>query len=286
MQSTNMKCLNIQEHCAILASTLHQIWERDNRFHQPLRSENRILTFYNAKEWLELAASVVDVNIVSARFEEGLDLCELALEYENARSKAWSDFSKYLTIFLFTWGTFETVVKVLDLQKIPHDMIPNTKKKIGPSDVHNKAIYYIRNEEPLELYENALRSLKRHLEYLPGYPKLYWPDKLPAYSGITGVGINFVYEVRNGFAHGDRNLPEPINGPKGWDWNESGQNTACILRLCIRIVLYTIQMILLRNCRERNNHLEVEILRNEDGETISADISTVLQELHIDHTIG
>jgi hypothetical protein len=254
--------LGLQEHCEQLSVLLSDLW-----MHDPVTYSKfgEILEFNDAAEWLDVAASVQKVEVLTGG--EDVYYCETVMDYENARSVLLSRVATQLTIFQFTWGAFETVAKIIGPSPVPGK---------GGDGLINQIISFIKSVQPFAAYDEALTEMGCLLKRCPEYGKHLRQGTLPRYMGRSGVGIDFVRKVRNKFAHGSARLGMPDSGSEGWSGNKSRDPE--LIALCCRIVLFTIQMLLGVYYARKN--FEVKGLRDEDGIRFDADVHRVLNELH------
>src|ERR1700734_1223329 len=112
MKSKLKPPLKLQRHCWNLSVVLQGLWE-----HCPDTVTNKDgVTFEwpDAAEWLDLAAGLQKVEVVTGSFDQSLMYCESALDYENARSDCLSSLVVHLTMFTFVWGAFEIVGNLIE----------------------------------------------------------------------------------------------------------------------------------------------------------------------------
>ena len=95
----------LEEHCFKLGDVLSSSALEESK---PDRPE-----WEHAGEWLHLAAGVRRVEIITDLFDVSGLYCGTVADYEDARSRAVSDYFTELTRFLFTWSAFETVVEAV-----------------------------------------------------------------------------------------------------------------------------------------------------------------------------
>jgi len=266
MNGTSSNLLELQEHCAILSSTLAHLHQEDGTTFSRL---GEILDFSHAAEWLELAAGVTKVEVVTARFDDTVMYCESALEYENARSELYSRIVTQLTIFQFAWGAFETTAKIANPLSIPASF-----RHRGANGLMDRIIFFLRNTPTTPTYQDCLNELRRFFRPGTVFAGLS-SEPLLRHMGPSGVGINVVRRIRNRLAHGVGRIP----GPDGWGNGKSRDPE--IIALSTRITLLTIQMILGTRFNER--HFPIEVLRDADGELVEEDFHLVLSKLHLKH---
>jgi hypothetical protein len=229
--------------------------------------DDEILEFNDAAEWLDVAASVCKVEVLTGG--EDVIYCETVMDYENARSDLLSHIVTELVVFQFVWGAFETVVKIVG---------PPPPSIKGADGLINKAVSFIKDVRPFPAYDELLDEVRCLLKHQPEYAQRLRQDQIPQHMGPSGIGIDFVRQVRNKFAHGAAKLPRPDDCTHGWCGKRSREPE--LVGLCCRIVLFTIQMVLAAYYAEK--HFELNVLEDQDGFSIETDIHDALQMLHID----
>lgn len=257
--------LKLQRHCWNLSVVLQDLWE-----HCPDTVTNKDgVTFEwpDAAEWLDLAAGLQKVEVVTGSFDQSLMYCESALDYENARSDCLSSLLVRLTMFTFVWGAFEIIGNLIEPPSIPPAL-----RRHGENSLVDRLICSIRFAKSLPAYTRAFDCLNRIIDQVPQYNKFRRTPPLPAFIGTAGAGVDFVRRVRNQFAHGAAKFPQPN------DWGEDAQTKPSpdqvIIGHCTLITLFTIQMLLKEYFAGKN--FEV---RSPDGEEV--DIHEVLETLHL-----
>jgi hypothetical protein len=271
--------LDLQKHCWRLSCTLAELWQQD-----PVAvTEGKTLTldYGDAASWLDLAAGIRGIDVLTGRFDDALLYCGTAREYEDARSDLLSRLTAQLTVFLFAWGAFETVATVIGPPSIPAG-----KRHKGANGLVDRVIFYLQRFGPFTAYTETLEQLNVLTAHSILYQSLVRTDSLPSHMGRSGVGLDFVRHVRNHFAHGATHLPLPEDSAHGWSGEESREPQ--LIALSTRIVLLTIQMLLAVHYSGRILHLQVlEDEDNEDGDDdgfLEEDIQVTLRRLHIART--
>lgn len=266
--STSPILIDLHEHCWQLSRALAELCQHDP---VTLQSGGESWEFGDAAAWLNLASGVSKVEVDTARFDESVMWCGTAARFEDARSGLYSRIAAELTVFMFAWGAFETVAKIVDPPSIPAG-----ERTSGANGLVDRVLYQLRDETPLQEYVATLRELDGLVHAGPEFLKFVRQGLPPAHIGASGVGLDMVRRVRNGFAHGSTNLPLPENGGKGWCGNTSP--LPAVIGASTRIVLLTIQMLLASYYSGYN--FDLHILEDENGFTIDADVHVVLRELH------
>ncbi|WP_391203192.1 hypothetical protein [Psychrobacillus sp. L4] len=163
--------------------------------------EGHYSEFEFPSEWLNLAAGVVDVKIVPRLYDSTIYWCGIAMDREKERGKLWSEFTKELTIFNFSWGAMESYIKMVCPELYDH------KSKIRKNATIESAKKY--------LSENSF--FIDIIEYADTYNKLFelmfkkMPNEIPGDFNSVSYnvkGLSLAKCVRNLFAHGARKLPD------------------------------------------------------------------------------
>ena len=264
MKSKRKPPVKLQQHCWNLSLVLRDLWQ-----HSPdtvINKDGVTFEWTDAAEWLDLAAGVQRVDVLTGVFDECLVYCESALEYEDARSECLSMLVGQLTMFIFVWGAFETVGNMIEPPSIPP-----TLRKHGENSLVDRLICLIHSSKPLPAYSRTFGCLNKIIDRVPHYQRFRRVAPMPAFIGSSGEGIDFVRRIRNQFAHGAAKLPEPN------DWGEDAETKPSldqsIIAHCTLITLFTMQMLLREHFAEKS--FEV---RDSDG--VEANIHSVLETLH------
>ena len=196
----NSELLPLQEHCWRLALTLTDLWDHDPA---TLNAGRRDYDFSDAAAWLHLASSVVKVEADTARFDDSIMWCGNAAIFEDARSELYARLVTELTMFMFVWGAFETVAKVIGPEPIPREA-----RDSGGDGLVDRVLYRLRDFEPLPAYAKALQEL---LAAMTSEPATAGPavQTYPKHMGPSVHGLHLVRRIRNRFAHGIGGLPLP-----------------------------------------------------------------------------
>lgn len=126
-------------------------------------------------------------------------------------------------------------------------------------------------------YRGLLDELRSLVARQPRYHRLLHSGPLPPHMGLSGLGLDFVRQVRNKFAHGSARFPTPDDSSQGWCGRKSREPD--VIALSSRIVLLSIQMLL--KGYYAGKHVEVEVLEGEDGSRMEEDVHDVLDKLHL-----
>lgn len=187
-------------------------------------------------EWLRIAASIESVSVNTLTFGEGVMYCSAAAEYEDRRSDLLSEILHDQLRFTYVWGAFETLAKIVELRAVP-------KSVKARSSMVDRVAYVLRetfdhrNCVPWG-YNQWLHDLRMSL----GASDRFCIAKhfvLTPCAGHSGLAISVVRHIRNQFAHGVVNLPEPEQ------WTGEKPAALSVIKFSTRLVLLSMQMLLL-----------------------------------------
>jgi len=243
-----------------------------------LLSEISFRGFKPVTDWLEIAASVQEVKINTIK-RKPPRLCGEAMDYGGKRSTLMSQMATRLTIFNFTWGAFETFVKIT---------VPEPPSRINTNSRVNWVCWFLGEETAAEVVEgyedlvDKLRSLIVGDEYYERYKSAFDTDKLVR---PNGVAINVVRKVRNDLAHGSAVMPTPE------DWNSrntrltsSEQRHLRLVENCTRSILLTMQMVIVERVQEVKRKLEK--YDPENGEIQEVTIAEAASRIQLENFRG
>lgn len=198
-------------------------------------------------DWLNLCTNIKDVDFDIGKYDEGLLYCGSAWDYVCEQTEIWKNINIKLIQFNYSWCALETII---DLQVDEH--LISKKGKI------NAACMWLKNnlqiaeipETYIDVYDKMIGQLKSILQFEADLQKLgisdedNFPNKECA--NKSGAGLLVVYKIRNRLAHGSLTFPTPSD----YDWNIDEYITPELVDLAISIVLFSIIMILLVDCKE------------------------------------
>ncbi|AFC33301.1 hypothetical protein PM3016_6693 [Paenibacillus mucilaginosus 3016] len=247
-----MKYISINEHAYCLMRILNAI-----EFEEISQED-----FQNITDWLNMAAGVEQINVITERYDSSIFICSASLEYSNEKSKLWSKLCAELVIFNFIWGSIESLILKF-ITKTNEDSTTYLGRKFisknykGPTikgfiEAYNK-LYNIFQEE---LSEQELKIIEREHH--------------------AAKGLFLVSRLRNQFAHGSRLLPLPE------DWSDGLTREVEIIQLSSRIILFTIQMLLLAKYGFNGYRIEDPALFDFGRLEESVDLDTLLKYLHFE----
>jgi hypothetical protein len=221
--SESVMLVSLTEHCARLIEILSDSEMGDE--------------WIDVVEWLALAATIKKVEVNTIQFDKGFGLCEYADEYSIVRDKLLNGFVSRLSRFSFIWGGLESCINHINPPKHP---IKSKRGKI------RNACYFLENYfsqklTPDFLWDEIL-SFRSAADSCLGYASVERRFQEWSEIGWPGIGLFAVYELRNLFAHGSIKFPEPD------EENQPNKDSEIMLTHASRIVLLSIQMLVLADC--------------------------------------
>ncbi len=225
--------------------------------------------FYSTKHmevevgnWFWMASSIDQISFDGIRYDSAFEMCSSAHEYEIEKNDLHEKLMNELTLFLYVYSGFESLLNKIELNDCHY-----RKGKINSATFFIKENFSIKYNT-IPKYRETL-SLLRELvnkSALSDFEKYFCLDEC---TDANGVGIKVVYKLRNCLAHGDYSFPEPN------EWFHSFPLEPEITKLCTRILLFSIQMLLIADCENPKNIIELfnsEVIeRNNDGEFMIAE---------------
>lgn len=221
--------------------------------------------------WLWIASSIDSINFDGIRYDCAYSLCRPAYEYEKEKQKLHVRLINELTMFLYVYSGFESLLNDFALPKCPIN-----DGKINSAKYFIKENYSI-NFNAVPLYSELLSILRNLIRKssLKKYENCFSIDNC---TDINGVGIKVIYKIRNELAHGDYNFPEP------GDWSSELPCEPEITKVATRIILLSMQMLLISINSKNFVTLEFhnsEILPSDDyGDSIVNEFD-YLNNLHV-----
>jgi hypothetical protein len=213
--------------------------------HQHANNIARFLIYGNLSEsdnvgsWFRIASGITKVHYISDRFDNSFFMCGTAMEYEDEKSKFHSKLIHALTFFNYVWGGFEAYVDTLELNNCP-----SRRGKINKVNFHLKENFSML-KVPI-YYNQLINELKALISKNPWYGN---PNELFELNNCLHeelTGLNIVYKIRNMFAHGAFEFSEPDG------WNDIKPYDVEIITGSSRIVLFTMQILLMSNTKSLN----------------------------------
>lgn len=189
-------------------------------------------------DWLVVAGSVGSVELNTNKDNSSYGWCSSADEYDDAREELLKKFVTEYSVFGFIWGALEAT---LSLIKAPRHAEKPKQGKI------RDACYYLRSHfegrpEVAGLSQEVDRFIETARTCIGVSAVNSRLDQIGEF-GISGIGLYTVYELRNQFAHGSINFPEPDEENRPISDHESMVGHAG------RVALIQLQMLLLAHLR-------------------------------------
>jgi len=219
------------------------------------------------RDWFRVCSRITKVEYNESLHDHSMIICGPAGDYDDAVSVHLEKLLLNLTYFTYVWGGFESLVDNLDLPECLHQR-----------GKFNKVAQYLLTKYETEFklpqyYNNLVTLLTNYLKETPSFgavDNLYTPSKC---GGKSGIGLTLVYKIRNSFAHGAFEFGEPE------EYNMTKSYHTRIIHISCRIILLTIQMLLLATHQEDNIEVELNSKINYDEEAMPA--LEFLQNLHL-----
>lgn len=234
-------------------------------------------------EWLDVAASIDEVEVRTGMHEPTPMLCKQARKYEGKRSELLKAFVRDLTIFNFLWGSLESAVRQVNPKGFDNE---RAEEKFDMT--HNRpnmGIYFLRNgydlQDPVAGYLPALDQLKNIIKRVGDHEWTLEKLEVHEYMGETGHGLFLVSQIRNDFAHGSAVVPRPDS----WrgSLSASERKRTKLVRISSRILLLTIQMMMIAVHRHGGADFVVDhLFRDEEGYTKEVSGIDALRTLHLE----
>ncbi len=194
----------------------------------------------NISSWFQIASGITEVKYISDLHDGSMFQCGPTMEYEEAKSKFHSQLIKELTRFSFIWGGFEAFLDTLKVSTC----------KVQPGKINNVNHFLKENYEGsfpmIEHYSDVVQYIKTILTKNPWHGEVenLFSEGKCASSNL--IGLKVVYKIRNSFAHGALQFSEP------GEWNSTKPFDTQLIMASSRIVLFTIQMLLISTNRNLN----------------------------------
>lgn len=220
------------------------------------------IDFHNITDWLNMAAGVEEVKVITEKYDSSIYMCDSALYYSNEKSKLWSKLCTVLVTFNFIWGSSESLILKF-VTKTGKDSTTYLGRKFINENYTNTLI-----EGYLQTYNTLQYLLQKEMKNKGMEDVIKEPQ--------TTKGLYLVSKLRNQFAHGSRFLPEPD------DWSVDINNEIEIIQLSSRIVMFTMQMLLLSQYGLRGQIIENPSLFNFEQLDESISLDSLIKNLHFD----
>ncbi len=252
--------LSINEHADKFSKVLSQLSNQNSQW-------------LLASKWVELAASINSVNVVTASFDDTLYYCETALHYENERSNTLQKFVYEISMFNFIWNGLEVITKIINPPKIPN----NLKKR---RNIIDDAIFFLKNNFPyipeLPKYTCLFKELEKIIQKDSIYQDVNFKELYnKKICDNSGKALSLIRLIRNDFAHGSSSLPIP----QDWNLGSSISEKEAIkkIRLSSHLLLLTQQMLLISFYKDESFFVHIDMAHSDE----TADIINILYSLHI-----
>jgi hypothetical protein len=224
--------------------------------------------FDEVGNWFRMASSIKNVNFIGVRDDNAYVLYNSEYENEEEKQRLQHNLINGLTRFLYVYSGFESLVYKLSIPRCPR-----YKGKI------NAVNYFIKERSlpSLPFYKETISNLRECLERSSFNRFINYFKEDPC-TDINGVGLKIVYKLRNKLAQIDYTFPE------SGDWSNELPVEPEITKLLLRILLMTIQMILLANNKDSHDKLELfesKVIEYNDETEWKIDESIFLWGIHI-----
>lgn len=227
--------------------------------------------WFGVCEWLQVASAVEAVTVNTGRFNSSYGWCSSADEYDDAREELLRKFVHEYSIFSFIWGAIESSLTLISPPKNP------VKAKRGKI---RDASYYLRTAfENRPEISGLTQEVSKFCESARSCLGTKAVDarlaELSEFGG-AGIGLYVVYELRNQFAHGAIEFPEPDEENRPISDHESMVASAS------RVALLQLQMLLLAHLKPQDE--PVMFGRELGAGTAEVPLYTALRACHLERT--
>ena len=128
--------------------------------------------------------------------------------------------------------------------------LPEKQRKIVVDPTIRLLKQHYGSEPFLAFYSDQLGTLYRYLEDHEYYNRYCKEFKLRNVDDLRGLGLHVVRKIRNELAHGSAVMPRPDDwGEKATKLLSSEHRHLDLVNTCTRVILLTIQMLLLVHVR-------------------------------------
>jgi|SRR6185437_176226 len=183
-----------------------------------------------ALDWFSIASKINSVDYDTWKYNDLMGLCESADDYDKEKGKSDKEIVENLVRFTFIWSGIESLILILKIKNHPR-----FAGKI------NAATTLIKEKLEGERFcRCAYLNLVDKLKILLKESEIHLPEfkNVDAFSPL-GEGIQIVYQIRNNFAHGTFNFPEPDG------WNIRNVVEQQILKIASYITIITAQFLII-----------------------------------------
>ncbi|WP_461437496.1 hypothetical protein [Marinobacter nauticus] len=212
--------VSLRDHCAKLVSILGDT--------------QLVYDWENVATWLQLAAAMRTMEVDTIQFDHGFGYCSHADEYSMARDELLNRFVFELSRFNFAWGGLESCLNNIRPPKHPDK---SKRGKISNACYFLKT--YFSNVSPPSHLGEEVAAFRSASSLCFGYHSIEKRFRNSEEVGWPGAGLFSVYELRNLFAHGSLDFPEPD------EENQPLSDHQHMVAHATRVVLLSIQMLLM-----------------------------------------
>ena len=209
----------------------------------------------NVVDWLKLSSGVNSIAIDTTKYDHSLTYCGHALDYENARSKLMSSLTTELVRFHFVWGALESLVA----EFVPQADVERFGKINALCDYLKKSclegLLPKGYREGYSRFVELMREISQYKNDLDAINITRSKQSKKRHIDIAGIGVYSVYKVRNKFAHGSMEFPEPDGYGEGAEFNKE------LIIFATRIVLMTIIMLFISDIKNNNAAMTLDNFR-------------------------
>lgn len=252
---------DLEEHSSALGDLLSSRADRSSPFDFP--------QWNHAADLLHLAAGVLRVEIDPFLYDFSSVYCSTVGDYQDAKREIISNYQMEMTRFLFTWNAFETIVEGLRPTGWKNGKIRAVGKYLADRFDPEKLIHY-------DCAVQGLRKLATDRNN-PFFLEDSNFDPGGSYRE-SGIGIKTVSQLRNSLVHTAVELPEPR------DWGGPVDGGLLSARSARRLVLYTLQMMLIANYS--GSGLNVECYDQELDSEIEVKVDNLLRTIHLEGAVS
>lgn len=256
---------DLKTHCNDLAKFLYHL--------EHLEITNRYKQWTVPAEWLEVASGIKKITFDVASYDKGYGWCGHADDYTDKRDNLLQIYVTEVGIFNFIWGSLEAIIEIIDPPELS-----STRGKI------NKACNYINLNFHYNLpcYLDLLNSLYKCFSIM--FRNLKKEFKLKPHINISGIALYAIYKVRNRLAHGALRFPTLIDMEDIIEENYQIE----LIRLCSRLVLLSIQMLLISFFKNQTIHFKLDLFGDIDiGFPDDSDkkitLDSLLRSVHLEY---
>jgi hypothetical protein len=159
-------------------------------------------------------------------------MCQPAYEYEVEKQSLYQRLVTEITLFSYLYSGLEGIISILDLANCP-----NQNGKINAASFYLKSNFTALSN-PILHYSEIVKLCETMYRY--SFDNKYSIfSELQRCVSIQGFGLKILYRIRNKIMHGDFFFPEPLEHSSTLPFQPE------IVNLCSRLVLMTVQMLIL-----------------------------------------